>query len=37
MDLSISQMMKMPKELFDPHKDTWLPMEPEYGKDFYYI
>lgn len=34
MDLSISQMMQMQKELFEPHKDKWLPMEPEYGKDF---
>ena len=34
MDLSISQMMQLQKELFDPHKDKWHPMEPEYGKDF---
>lgn len=34
MDLSISQLMQMQKELFEPHKDTWHPMEPEYGKDF---
>lgn len=34
MDLSISQMMQMQKELFEPHKDKWHPMEPEYGKDF---
>ena len=34
MDLSISQMMQLQKELFEPHKDTWHPMEPEYGKDF---
>lgn len=34
MDLSISQMMDMQRELFERHKDTWSPMEPEYGKDF---
>lgn len=34
MDLSISQMMQMQKKLFEPHKDTWHPMEPEFGKDF---
>ncbi len=34
MDLSISQMMQMQKQLFEPHKDTWPPMKPEYGKDY---
>ena len=34
MDLSISQMMQLQKELFQPHKDEWHPMEPEFGKDF---
>ncbi len=34
MDLSISQMMQLQRELFEPHKDQWHPMEPEYGKDF---
>lgn len=34
MDLSISQMMQLQKELFEPHKNKWSPMEPEYGKDF---
>ena len=34
MDLTISQMMQMQQELFEPHKDKWHPMEPEYGKDF---
>ena len=34
MDLSISQMMQLQQELFEPHKDKWHPMEPEYGKDF---
>lgn len=35
MDLSISQMLSMQQELFEIHKDTWSPMEPEYGKDFF--
>lgn len=34
MDLSVSQMMQLQKELFALHKDTWTPMEPEFGKDF---
>ena len=34
MDLSIHQMMQLQRELFEPHKDTWSPMEPEFGKDF---
>lgn len=34
MDLTISQMLQMQRELFEPHKDKWSPMEPEYGKDF---
>lgn len=34
MDLSISQMMQLQKQLFEPHKNEWHPMEPEYGKDF---
>lgn len=34
MDLSVSQMMQLQRELFEPHKDEWHPMEPEYGKDF---
>ena len=34
MDLTISQMMQMQRELFEPHKDEWPPMEPEYGKDY---
>ena len=33
MDLSISQMLQLQRELFEPHKDKWHPMEPEYGKD----
>ena len=34
MDLSISQMLQMQRDLFEPHKDKWHPMEPEFGKDF---
>ena len=34
MNLSISQMMQMQQALFEPHKDLWPPMEPEYGKDY---
>lgn len=34
MDLSISQMMQLQRELFEPRKSKWPPMEPEYGKDF---
>ena len=33
MDLSISQMMQFQKELYERNKETWSPMEPEYGKD----
>lgn len=35
MDLSISQMLSLQQELFECHKDTWSPMEPEYGRDFF--
>ncbi len=34
MDLSISQMMQLQRELFALHKDKWTPMEAQYGKDF---
>ena len=34
MDLTISRMMRLQQELYEGHKDTWRPMEPEYGKDF---
>lgn len=34
MDLTISRMMQMQQELFEPNKDNWPPMEPEYGKDY---
>lgn len=33
MDLTIEQMMKMQKDLFDLHKNEWSPMESTYGKD----
>ncbi|MCB2289842.1 nucleotide pyrophosphohydrolase [Clostridium sp. CS001] len=33
-DLKISEMLKLSKDLWSLHKDTWSPMEPEYGKDF---
>lgn len=33
-DIKISDMMAMQKELYELHKDSWPPMEPEYGKDF---
>ena len=34
MDLSISQMQQLQKSLYEPNKETWPPMEPEYGKDY---
>lgn len=34
MDLSISQMQQMQKELFAIHQNEWSPMEPEYGGNF---
>lgn len=33
-DLSISEMLDMSYKLWEKHKDTWSPMEPEYGKTF---
>ena len=33
-DLKISDMMSMQKKLYELHKDTWSPMEPEYGRNF---
>ncbi len=33
MDLSISQMMQFQRELFDLHKSTWAPREPENGRE----
>ena len=34
MDLSISQMLQLQKELFEAHGKKWSPMEPEYGGEF---
>lgn len=34
MDLSISQMMQLQKDLFVAHGSKWAPMEPEYGQEF---
>ena len=34
MDLSISQMLQLQKELFHAHGRKWAPMEPEYGGEF---
>ena len=34
MDLTISQMMEMQRELFQLHRDTWPPMEPACAKEF---
>jgi len=31
-DLSISEMLEMSRKLWEKHKDTWSPMEPEHGK-----
>ena len=33
-DLKISEMLEMQRELFEPHKYKWHPMEPEYGRNF---
>lgn len=32
-DLSISDMMAMQRELWEVHKDSWSPMEPQYARD----
>ena len=34
MDLSISEMMQLQRNLYAPHKDQWPPMEPEFGKEY---
>ena len=34
MDLKVSDMMKMQRELWELHRDKWSPMEPEYGRNF---
>lgn len=33
-DLSISNMMAMQRELFEPHKHIWPPMEPAHARDY---
>jgi 8-oxo-dGTP diphosphatase len=33
-DLSVSEMLGFSYELWGKHKETWSPMEPEYGKTF---
>ncbi|HWR19719.1 MAG TPA: hypothetical protein VN608_08860 [Clostridia bacterium] len=33
-DIRISDMMHMQRKLWELHKDTWSPMEPEYGRNF---
>lgn len=32
-DIKISDMMQMQRDLWEAHKDTWSPLEPEYGRD----
>jgi NTP pyrophosphatase (non-canonical NTP hydrolase) len=32
-DLRVSEMLKLSQELWEKHKNTWSPLEPEYGKD----
>ena len=34
MDLTISQMLQMQRDLFDAQGRKWAPMEPEYGGEF---
>lgn len=34
MDLSISEMMALQQQLFEPHRDEWPPMEPEFAKEY---
>lgn len=33
-DLKISDMLEMSYKLWEKNKDSWSPMEPEYGKSF---
>ena len=32
-ELSISELMKMQRELYEKHQDSWAPHTPEFGKD----
>lgn len=34
MDMTISEMMELQRELYALHDGKWSPMEPEYGPDF---
>ena len=34
MDLNISGMMTMQKELHSLHEEEWFPLEPEYGRNY---
>lgn len=33
-DLSVSEMLDMSYKLWEKHKNSWSPMEPEFGKTF---
>jgi hypothetical protein len=33
-DLKVSEMIDLSYKLWEKNKETWSPMEPEYGKDF---
>ena len=33
-DINFTDMMKMQKELWELHKDSWSPMEAKYGRNF---
>ncbi len=33
MDLTVSQMMQVQRQLYEVHKDHWNPREPEFGRD----
>ncbi|OPJ63968.1 MazG nucleotide pyrophosphohydrolase domain-containing protein [Clostridium oryzae] len=33
-DLCVSEMLRLQKELWEKHKDSWAPIEPQYGKSF---
>ena len=33
MDLTISQMLQMQRDLYEQHKNSWFPLEPAYAKD----
>lgn len=33
-DISLSKMLEMSKRLWEKNKESWSPMEPQYGKNF---